>query len=102
MLEGLLRTRGKNQWILYIYIRPAMGARRELIGSVISKGKGHDASGQYDCLPYNESINFLGWRAEVLLSSLPSQRSVEKSVEKKGKGVDEETIVYNKFLFVES
>lgn len=73
-----------------------MGARCELIGSVISKGKGHDASGQYDCLPYNESINFLGWRAEVLLSPLPSQRSVEE------KGVDEETIVYNKFLFIES
>lgn len=73
-----------------------MGARRELIGSVISKGKGHDASGQYDCLPYNESINFLGWRAEVLLSPLPSQRSVEE------KSVDEETIVYNKFLFIES
>lgn len=57
-----------------------MGPRRdpELIGSLISKGKGHDASGQHDCLPYNESINFLGWRAEALPSPLPSQRSVSK------------------------
>lgn len=64
-----------------------MGPRRdpELIGSLISKRKGHDASGQHDCLPYNESINFLGWRAEALLSPLPSQRSVARLIEEKKK-----------------